>query len=477
MHSVARLVVVAMVVGVGLVIGAAPAQAHPLGNFTVNRYARLELSADVVRVLYVLDLAEIPAFQERREVAGDRAGYARARAEEIARGLDLVVGDRELGLELVDHVMDQPPGQGGLTTLRLTVLYTAELPAAAPGEVYEAVFADTNQPDRIGWREIVVTARGQAEIIRSDVPSEDVSHELRDYPDDLLQSPLDRRRAHFAFTDGAVTVDLPPLDGSGEERVRTTDGFAALITRTDLQPLALAAMFATALGFGAVHALGPGHGKTIMAAYLVGTRGRSRDAVLLGGIVSLMHTASVLVLGLVLLQVDRSIATESAYPALTLMSGVAVTGVGAWLLFTRWRRASTAGHGHGHHDGHEHDHHHDHGGHGHDHVLPAEVAPLSRRGILALATAGGLFPSPSAVVVMVSAVAFGRALLGLALLAAFSVGLAVTLTAVGLGLVYGRDVLERHGHSGRLRFLPIAGAVALIIVGVAITVRAMAQLG
>jgi nickel/cobalt exporter len=528
-RAVRLLVVATVVVGAGVLTLAAPAQAHPLGNFTVNRYARVEVSAGVARVLYVLDLAEIPAFQERREVAADPEGYARTRAEQIGEGLELVVDGSPLELVLVDQRLEQPPGQGGLTTLRVTALYEAVLAPGPPDQVRQATFADTNQPDRIGWREIVVRAAGDAEIVSSDAPDTDLTDELRTYPEDRLRAPLDQRRASFSFTPGDRLGDPPPLDGSGGSGL-PTDGFAALVTRTDLGPLAVVSLLAVAVGFGAVHAVGPGHGKTIMAAYLVSTRGRARDAVLLGTIVSVMHTASVLVLGLVLVRIDHSIATEAVYPLLTVASGVAVTGVGAWLLAGRWRRVragmpvpaaghahsheghshqghqglSHEGHGHDHsheghahgrhghshnheghdheghdHEGHGHDHSHEghaHGRHGHSHALPADVAPLSRRGLVALGTSGGLFPSPSAVLVVVGAVGLGRAGLGLALLGAFSVGLAATLTVVGLGLVYGRGVVERRGYGDRLGFLPVLGAVALVVLGLVVLVRGILEL-
>ncbi|CAN5187580.1 hypothetical protein BH24ACT1_BH24ACT1_13300 [soil metagenome] len=476
-----RLALLAVVVVTHVLLLATPASAHPLGNFTVNRYARLELSAGVVRVLYVLDLAEIPAFQERMEVAEDPDAFALDRAQMIGRQLGLVVDGEAVPLELMGQELEQPPGQGGLKTLRLTALYAAEVDRASPGQVREVIFTDGNEPDRLGWREIVVTPVADAEVLDSDAPAEGVSDELRAYPEDRISSPLDQRRARVSYTEGSVRADPPALDGSGES-VLGGDGFAALVTRTDLTPVALLGLLALALGFGAVHAVGPGHGKTVMAAYLVSTRGRPRDAVLLGGIVSLMHTASVLVLGAVLLQVDRSIATEAAYPILTLVSGVAVTAVGGWLLIGRWRRLRAGGRnfvGHHHHGGehHSHDlHEGSHGAGGHSHDLPADVAPLSKRGLIALGTSGGLFPSPSAVLVMVGAVGLGRAGLGLALLAAFSVGLAATLTVVGLGLVYGRALIERGGHTRRLRSAPVVGAVALILLGVVVAVRAVVDM-
>jgi len=229
------------------------------------------------------------------------------------------------------------------------------------------------------------------------------------------------------------------------------------------------------------------------------------DAVLLGVIVSLMHTASVLVLGLVLYNVNRSIALERVYPALTVASGVLATAFGVWLLFTRLRhlrtvrsRARALDHSHTHtheahdrpadhgdgagphdstsdhgHDAHAHDHDalHHHGPGGHTHDLPEDVAPLSRRGLVVLATSGGIVPSPTAVVVVVSAFSLGRAALGLTLIAAFSIGLAATLTGVGLSLVFGRSLFERRWPNRSLRLLPVVGAGALIVLGLVLVTQ------
>ena len=92
-----------------------------------------------------------------------------------------------------------------------------------------------------------------------------------------------------------------------------------------------------------------------------------------------------------------------------------------------------------------------------------------------LAGSGGIVPSPSAVIVLVSAFVLGRVALGLALIAAFSIGLAATLTAVGLALLWARDALERR-HDRWLARLPAAGATALIVAGTVVAVRAVPAL-
>ena len=483
--------------------GATTAAAHPLGNFTTNRYARVEAGAQSLRIHYVLDEAELVAFRERSELAKGIEAFAEARAAAIASGLRLRVDGRPMTLAVVDHRLTQPDGQGGLTTLRLEILFAAPLPADAAAPV-DVEFEDANQPDRLGWREIVAHPVGGARVLSSDVPARDQTDALREYPSDPSASPLDVRRASFVYVPGSGADPPARLGEVGRGTVPGGERFVGLVTSTTSSPLAVASALALAVAFGGVHALGPGHGKTVMAAYLVSTRGRRRDALYLGGIVSLMHTVSVLVLALVLATVGRNIDADRLYPGLTVLAGVLVTGVGARLLARRWR-ARPAGpdhgheahgheaHGHGHehehdaheheHDGHDHphprnahEHAHEHGGRRHSHALPADVAPLSRAGLVALGTSGGLFPSPSAVVVLVGAFAIGRAPLGLALIAAFSVGLAVVLVVVGLLLVAGRDRLVGSSFAVRVRWLPLLGAVAIVVLGVVLVVQGVAQL-
>lgn len=475
-----RLVAAVLAAGAALLVTAAPAAAHPLGNFTTNRYARVEVGAQVVRVRYVLDEAELVAFRARAELARDRDAVAAARIAEIARGLRLEIDGRRATLRPVVHHLSEPEGQGGLSTLRLDVVFEAPL-----GDVGDAgaTFTDGNQPDRIGWREIVVASTSGARITDSTVPAEDRSDGLRSYPEDLTDAPLDVREAAFRFVPGAGE-DRPASLDDVADTARGGDRFVALVGATTTSPLAIAGALLAALVFGGVHALGPGHGKTVMAAYLVTTQGRRRDALALGGIVSLMHTASVLVLALLLATVGKDVRVERVYPALTVVAGVLVVGVGGTLLRRRLitRAAVRATHDLDHDHAPVHDHPHDHPSghvHGpgtHTHEVPDGVRPLSRAGLVALGTSGGLFPSPSAVVVLVGAFALGRAGLGLALIAAFSAGLAAVLVGVGLVLVAGRDRLSASGVTLRMGWLPVAGAGAMTVLGAVLVVQGVLQL-
>jgi ABC-type nickel/cobalt efflux system permease component RcnA len=238
------------------------------------------------------------------------------------------------------------------------------------------------------------------------------------------------------------------------------------------------------MAFGALHALGPGHGKTLMAAYLVGGGGRPKQAVAVGGAVAVMHTASVLALGFLVLSATRLFPPERVYPWLGLGSGLVALGLGAGLLVSRlgvWgdgRRASLmhgADHEHARDDGHHQHDEHAHGGHAHAHAVP-DASVLSRRGLLALAVAGGILPSPTALVVLLASVAFHRVAYGLGLIAAFSVGLATALIVVGILALRARDLVSRRMSSNVGRLVPVFSASAIVALGLLLTVRGFVQL-
>ena len=469
----------AVAFGALLTLTAGPADAHPLGNFTVNRYARVEVSGGRLRVYYVLDEAEIPAFEDRAAVARSAETFVSGRAATIVAGLSLTVDGSAVPLRLVASTLSQPQGQAGLHTLRLALRLEASGPQ--DGLPHVGAFSDTNEPDRIGWREIVVSARGGATLQSSTVPSTDLSDELRHYPANLVQSPLNLRSARFRFIPGETSAPALPLIAPAAAPPRAGGSFARLITRQHVSLWGLAGMLLIAAGFGGAHALAPGHGKTIMAAYVAGGQGRVSDAALIGVVVAVMHTGSVLGLGAVLFQVSRSMPLDRVYPWLTLVAGVVIAAYGARLVRRRWmlgRPLVSAGASPEHHradGGHSHLHDHHHEGHGHPHShgheLPATVRPLSRQGLVMLATAGGLFPSPTALLVLVAAFTLGRVGLGLALVAAFSVGLALTLSGVAIALVYGGQVARRHMSLSVVAWLPLASAVVVALLGLTFVVK------
>ena len=425
----------------------AAAQAHPLGNFTINRHTAIELSGGRIYVQYALDLAEIPTLQEGKRVRA--AGFAAA----AARGLELRVDGKRAQLSALEHRAVERAGAGGLKTLRFEAVY--ETPAAGA----TLAFRDRNFGSRIGWKEVVVRSSDGAELRTASVPATSSSNGLRAYPQDILRSPLDVTTATASFVLGEGD-GTPPVLGDDAAAEHRGGGFESLISRGDLSLGVILLSLAIAAFWGAAHALTPGHGKAIVAGYLVGTKGRPVDAVLLGGIVTVTHTIGVFALGLVTLLLSQFIVPEALYPWLTLASGVLVIAVGASVLVGRFRRR---GHGH-HHHGHSHDH-----DHGHSHAI-------DRRGLLGVGVAAGLLPCPSALVVLLSAIALHRIGFGLALIVAFSLGLAATITSIGLVAVLAKRAFSRLSLNGPVvRLLPAASALVILAVGVGITLKALPE--
>ena len=414
------------------------ASAHPLGNFTVNRFSRLEVSGPRLYVLYVLDLAEIPTFQ---------AGKidARAYARRIARGAELTVNGRPARLVPEATALAHPPGAGGLRTTRLELVLRGPR-LDGPSEIH---YVDTNYADRIGWKEILVGRDTRS-----------TSDELRAYPKDLLQSPLDVTSvdANLAPRTGADAQPALSHGRSLQAPDRIADsGFARLVGRDHLGAWVVLASLAAALFWGAAHALGPGHGKTIVTAYLVGQRGTPRHAALLGLIVTVTHTIGVFALGLVTLLLSRFVVPDHLYPWLNLVSGVLVVGIGGSVFATRWRHSRAHRHGHAHHH-----HHHDH------------EDGISARSLLAVGVSGGLLPCPSALVVLLAAISLHRIAFGLVLIVAFSAGLALTITGIGLVAVLAKRAFGRLSLEGRLvGLLPAVSALVILIAGLAMTVHAL----
>ena len=428
-----RLAVVAVVVAA--LVAPTLAQAHPLGNFTVNRAAEITVSGDHVYLRSVLDLAEIPTFQE-----GDRV-RAPGFAERHKRSLVLVVGGRRAELRTLARQVQERPGAGGLPTFRFEAVYDAGRAGRS------LTYHDTSFPGRIGWREIVVRAEHGAQILSSGVPATSPSRLLHTYPRDLLGTPLDLRTARAGVRPGDAPGAAPVLTGAAPPRAGGR--FESLISH-DLSFGFVLVSLALALFWGAAHALGPGHGKAIVAGYLIGTRGRPRDAVALGGIVTVTHTAGVFALGFVTLALSEFLVPEQLYPWLNLVSALLVLGVGVAILRGRLRSA------------HDHDHHHHH--HHHE----------RKQGLLGIGISAGIVPCPTALVVLLAAISLHRIGYGLVLIVAFSLGLAATVTGIGLVAVTAKRAFGRLSFEGGLvRALPAASAIVVIGLGLAMTLRAL----
>jgi nickel/cobalt transporter (NicO) family protein len=485
------------------------AQAHPLGNFTINHYTSLEFAEETARITYVLDFAEIPTLQQKARLDADGDGelsdreanaYLDAEMPSLVEGMQLRAGDEVLPLEVLDRSAEYRPGQGGLPTLRVEAHLLADLPKDWRGEAH---YADQTYENRLGWREIVVRDGPEVAIRDSTVPAKSVSNELRSYPRNMLSSPPDIREATFTLVPGDGSVENETASRTAE-RVGTSFGGVtrqvdALVSVERLSAVVVALSMLAAFFWGAAHALTPGHGKAVVAAYLIGARGTARHAGILGLTVTLTHTAGVFILGAVTLYLSRYILAEVLYPWLSVASGLLVVLIGLALLYRHLDKMPhdrNAGHthvGHAHpHDGeHSHAHHthshrgehshvhhtHSHGGHPHNH-LPADSPMITWRGLMALGVSGGLVPCPAALVLLLGAISLDRLGFGMVLVLAFSAGLAVVLTGIGLLMIYARKLFERFSFETRVpRLLPIVSASIITLAGVGIALGALGQTG
>lgn len=610
------------------------AAAHPLGNFTVNRYSRLDIGAAGVKIFYVLDMAEIPTFQEKDAIDlnrddkiddSEKASYAVRKATEIKSGLKLSVNNTPLELKLLGQDLTFPPGQGGLSLTRLTVqLETGKLDQSlGSNAVTNLSYRDDNYSDRLGWKEIVVKNASGVALQNSSAPSQDQSNELRTYPQDMLASPLAVTSAQVRFQlDPSVKVDAPApgLAANQTATPKTNDPFADFINNDEITLPVLLLSLVGAFFLGVVHALSPGHGKTIVAAYLVGSRGTARQAALLGLVVTITHTLGVFALGIITLLASQFIVPEKLYPWLGLISGLIVVSMGVSLFRSRLRFAMAVnngsknlsssgsasnqvsvghdhnnnhdhnhdhlhdhdhehphthdhsptmvnssaslrqpqpgastdsrllqpeqalipvpamttitpdhaqatgrnglspvkidqssitngslqphdshdhshsddahthshadGHSHSHEEGHSHDqgsHSHSHNGKTHSHLPPGmDGTAISGKKLILFGMSAGILPCPSALVVMLSAIALNKVAFGIVLIIIFSFGLAAAITAIGILMVYARHFLSnlKVKPSARvIKLIPVVSAFFVAIVGVAISYEALLQTG
>jgi ABC-type nickel/cobalt efflux system permease component RcnA len=466
----------------------------------------------------------------------------------LKRGLTLVVAAQHLDLRTVARQVIFPPGAGGLPTMKLGFVYQGAIPQVGPSP-RSLHYEDNNFLGRAGWKEVVATVESGVSLVTSSAPQSDRSLELTNYPTDLLHSPPQLLQAD-------ITFKAVPTSSATKQNGHTTQGFRWLATskvpvrpgirlaanrqdtprsaftdliasnRTDLAFLVAAAIIAALLG--GFHALEPGHGKTLVAAYLVGSHGKARHAVLLGGIVTASHTISVYALGIVTLYASQWIMPEQLYPWLGLASGLLVAGLGLTLFVRHYRTTDSQPHFHHLHETHSyhhppgdaHDHHHeDHGstaalthrhtwwgGHVHsaeddsyagsqihqdpNHDTEGDAAerrrqsaedprPLSFAGLIGRGVTGGIVPCPAALVVLLGALAFHRVAFGIFLIVAFSVGLAAMLISFGLAIVYAGRFMSRLGSQSSLiqHWLPLASSAIITAVGVTLTLQSLITAG
>lgn len=478
---------------------AVSAFAHPLGNFSINQYSRLEVETSQIKIRSVLDLAEIPTFQAKSEIDTDGDGayseaelnaYAEKITPQYLSNLFLTVDNKPLELREVSKTISTKEGAGNLPTL--TVKWDLIADVTATDAVSKIKFENKNYVDRLGWDEMVVNRISGVNVFNSTAYGSGITDELKAYPEESLNAPLAERSAEFSITAGTVPTDAKPLenrDGHKTAAVMQKDRLSELID-LELTPTIIIFALLLAFGLGAMHAMSPGHGKAVVGAYLVGSRGTPKHAIFLGLTVTITHTLGVFALGLITLFASQYILPETLMPFLGFVSGLLVFFIGITMfkerLFTAlgWKTASHHGHDHAHDDGHHHhddhshsdDHDHDHlhdglthshGGSTHTHLPPENVTWKS---LLALGISGGLLPCPSALVLMLAAISAGKIAFGLVLTIFFSFGLAATLTAVGLVFLYVGKAFggSRLAESRIIKALPVFSSFVIACVGAVI---------
>jgi nickel/cobalt exporter len=508
-------------VALGMLLAPAITLAHPLGNYTINRYAEFRVEPDRVLLDVVIDQAEIPTFLARQnfDLDGDgsisdeetEAGRVDA-CRTIAGSIELTAGGAPLELVTLEAGLSFPPGVGGLSTMRQTCAFEGRLAAPIGDSSTVITYVDRSFPERLGWREIVASGSGVTlTAVEGTLRETSVSQRLLSYPTDLIATPIADEQLAVEATLGGPTLpafdvpDAEPVPGAVVEAspsvpstpapsvatAPATQGVVpggvsdaelpSIFHQADLTPVVVLLSLLTAAGLGAGHALTPGHGKTLMAAYLVGTRGTALHALGLGLSVSVSHTVGILVLAGVVVGLAGAVAPDVVVRWAPVVAAVSIVLIGGWMLLNEVRRRRAAGnrktdHDHAHPREHRHAHPHAHGDVAHSHA-PAPGSSITWRSLFLLGLAGGLIPSTSALLILLGSIATGRPLYGFILVVAFGIGMAAVMGGIGVALVAARDRVDRVEIGEGLALLretvPLVASVVVLSFGLYLTAQAL----
>jgi len=473
----------------------AQASAHPLGNFTINHLARVNASAQKLHVRYILDIAEIPTFQIMHDTAFAPRSWAAAEAKVVQNALDIEVDGHRIELLAGKVAVRTRPGAGGLPILYWNGEFFANL-ASAPA--HQITVADHVYEDRrIGWKDITVGSQSEP------------TQELQVYPSALIGSPRTITSASFSVSAAGIISNVRDESSGAPQQASTVSIvsqtlLSQMFLRTDQGPLWILITILAAFGFGALHAIEPGHGKALLAFTLVGSRATTKQAAILAASLTFAHTIGVILLGVVLFFVTGFV-PETIYPWITLVSGVAIAIIGGRALarYIRGIQPFAHAHVHEHSDAHPHEHPHEHGsghthaiGHEHSHPVLADDAlththggtthshvvpgsqPLNFGSAVWAAMSGGIAPCPAAIILLIAAVNSHRIGYGLLLIVIFGLGLASVLTGLGLAVVHGAAWIASNAKYERIvRYGPLASAALISIIGSVLLGQGFVQVG
>jgi nickel/cobalt transporter (NicO) family protein len=482
-------------------------EAHPMGNFSISHYSRFEYIKDGIVLNHILDMAEIPSYQEMEFLDTDhnsvisdeeKSRFAERISNQLLPNLKVRINQTYITFKTQNRWLEIRPGAGDLPTFVIHCTYFAEISSSILGDSNFIEFEDQNYLERSGWREIVIQRAGGFSNVN--LPSSSYierSKGLSHYPTDPTTVMPQEMKLSFKFGNPLLTTQQQSssnFQNASTENVRPgtlrNDKLAKLITAKNLTSEVIFISIVIAFFLGAMHALSPGHGKAIVAGYLVGSRGTALHALFLGAVVTLTHTIGVFALGLITLFGSKYILPDTLYPWLGFLSGLSIVLIGSRLFYKRFKMMKSSNtphhhskqdhshddHGHHHHhDHHEHDHNHDHG-HSHLPVDP-ETGKITWKSLLSVGISGGALPCPSALVVLLSAISLHRVGFGLILIIAFSLGLAAVLTSIGLLLLYASKFSQKFQPRGSIRYaLPVVSSLVITILGCIIAVQSILQI-
>ncbi len=427
------------------------ASAHPLGNFTINHLAKIQVAQGRLQVRYILDIAEIPTFQimhQRPDGAWNDTimrDWARRETAVVTGGLQIRADGTPIALQLRDVNAALRPGAGGLPILRWVGQFEAPLPQS--GALHHISINDYVYADRrIGWKDIIAGSQTEP------------TDELQRYPSALIGTPRRINAATFTVSSAGLISniseqnDTQPVAGPLTSWIAPTV-LSGMFTQPNQSALFIILTMLAAFGLGALHAIEPGHGKALLAFTLVGARATGKQALILAGSLTFAHTIGVLLLGVVLF-FAADFVSESIYPWITLASGAVIASSARVRSRVSFERGAAWPINHDH--GHEHSHEH-----GHSHALPGSQ-PLGFGSAVWAAMSGGIAPCPAAIVVLLAALRLHHLAYGMVLIVIFSFGLATVLSALGLGVVHGAAWLSRR--SGYARIAPFGPLISAIVI-------------
>ena len=466
---------------------ASPVGAHSLTGTAAATVTRVDVDVDQLSGSFEVQFGDLASLALRKQIDTDADGllgreeeraYIEARARQWSSGIDLWIDGALIPVEL-KPLEAMPRGGATAMAIPMALLFQWQVPLAFEDGRRTLHLREANDIEGAGHRTVVISAADLIDLAGLDPARLESGGHVKGLQIEGFDAQID------------VTVDFVPAAGlwSADSTEPVPGKAEAISLGLDRRPAAW--IWFLALVLGALHALAPGHGKTMAAAYLVGERGTTRHALLLGLIVAATHVMMVAILGLVLFTAQQWLPVRQVAPWLSAAAGILIIGVGSWLLIRHLSAVTHVAH-------HEHEHegsalrparggppmvrtqHHVHAHeHSHPHIHLHLPSTVTTRGLLLLGLSGGILPCASAFALLTMATAESGAQHGLFLLLAFSLGLALVLSGVGVLVIHARPLVERWltTADGWVARIPVLSALLVCAMGGWTLVRGLMEAG